>query len=161
MNIDTDCVVRFHYRLRDSDGRELESSFDGEPVAYLHGHDGIIRGLEAEMAGKCAGDTFTATVPPELGYGAREAGATARIPMKHVLTRGKLKPGQVVAVNTEHGPREVVVIKPGRFVVDVDTNHPLAGQTLQFEVEILDVRAASDEERAHGHVHGAGGHHHD
>jgi FKBP-type peptidyl-prolyl cis-trans isomerase SlyD len=66
----------------------------------------------------------------------------------------------VIAVNTEHGPREVQVLKPGRFVVDVDTNHPLAGQTLSFDLEVIEVRAASAEERSHGHVHGPGGHAH-
>ncbi|MBK8959297.1 MAG: peptidylprolyl isomerase [Proteobacteria bacterium] len=159
MPIDKDSVVTFHYRLS-VDGEQVEDSHQGEPLAYMHGHGNIIPGLENEMAGKNAGDSFTATIAPELAYGVRRDDAVARVQMKHVLTKGRLQAGQPIMVNTEHGPRQVRVIKPGKFVVDVDANHPMAGATLNFAIEIVEVREASAEELAHGHVHGAGGHHH-
>lgn len=159
MPIEKDSVVTFHYRLSVGEN-QVEDSHEGEPLSYLHGHGNIIPGLEHEMAGKVAGDSFTATIPPELAYGPRRDDAVARVQMKHVLTKGRLQPGQPIMVNTEHGPRQVRVLKPGKFVVDVDANHPMAGATLTFAIEIVDVREASAEELAHGHVHGAGGHHH-
>lgn len=82
------------------------------------------------------------------------------MPIKHLATQGKLVPGQVVAVRTDKGLRRVVVQKVGKFNVDVDLNHPLAGKTLVYEVEVVAVRDASAEELAHGHVHGVGGHQH-
>ncbi len=160
MNIEKDRVVSFHYRLSDEDGNALESSHEGSPMQYLHGHDGIIQGLEREMAGKAAGATFQVTVPPELGYGVRRESARQRISMKAVMTRGKLRSGMLIQVSTDHGPRQVRVIKPGKFMIEVDTNHPFAGQTLCFDVEVVDVREASAEEIAHGHVHGPHGHGH-
>ncbi len=161
MQIENDRVVRFHYVLRDGTGKALENSVGGEPMAYLHGRGNLIPGLERQLAGRAAGERVTAVVPPEEGYGLRNDAAVQRIPMKAVMDRGagKLKPGQLIHVSTEHGPRPVRVVKAGMFMVDVDSNHPLAGETLTFEVEIVEVREATEEERAHGHVHGAGGHH--
>lgn len=160
MQIENNRVVSFHYRLTDADGELLEDSHGSEPVAYLHGHANIIDGLEQAMAGRAAGDSFTATIAPEQAYGLRRPDAVQRVPMKAVLTPGKLVAGQTIAVNTGQGPRHVRVVKPGKFMVDVDTNHPLAGVTLTFAIDVVEVRAATDEELAHGHVHGAGGHHH-
>ena len=160
MEIGRDIVVTFHYRLSDTDGTVLEDSTDGEPMAYLHGHKGIIAGLESAMAGRSAGDSFSVTVAPADAYGERRDNAVMRVPRKHVLTKGRITPGMVVRVNTEHGPREAQVVKAGRFVLDIDTNHPLAGRTLAFDVEVVAVRAATAEELAHGHVHGPGGHAH-
>lgn len=160
MQIEKNKVISFHYRLTDEEGTEIENSYDGDPVAYLHGYRNIIQGLEQAMAGKQSGESFTTTVEPELGYGLRKESSVQRIPIKHLMTKGKLKPGMVVAVQTEHGARQVTVVKVGKFNVDVDTNHPFAGKVLNFAVEILDVRDASAEEIAHGHAHGVGGHHH-
>ncbi|MEX2482685.1 MAG: peptidylprolyl isomerase [Gammaproteobacteria bacterium] len=159
MNIAKDCVVSFHYRLSDESGTPIEDSHAGDPTLYLHGHGGIIPGLEQAMAGRAPGDAFAATIPPEAAYGPRHGGATQRVPMKHVLTRGKLRTGQMIAINSEDGPRQVTVVKAGKFVVDVDTHHPLAGRTLTFSIDIVDVRHATAEELAHGHAHGPGGHH--
>lgn len=160
MKIEQDKVVVFHYRLKDGNGIEIENSHDGDPVAYLHGHRGVIRGLEQAMAGHESGDVFTAEIEAALAYGPRKEEATQRVPIKHLLTKGKLKPGMAVKINTEKGPRDVVLSKVGRFNVDVDLNHPLAGHAITFDVEIQDVRDASAEELAHGHAHGVGGHHH-
>jgi FKBP-type peptidyl-prolyl cis-trans isomerase SlyD len=164
MKIENQKAVQFHYTLRDeSEGAvELESSKSGDPVAYLHGANNIIEGLEEAMLGKVAGDTFSVSIAPEKAYGLRDENRQQRIPLKHLIVRknAQLVPGMVVHVQTEHGARQATVIKAGKFNVDVDTNHPLAGKQLGFDIEIVDVRDASEEELAHGHVHGVGGHHH-
>lgn len=160
MQISQDKVVSFHYRLQEEGGDIFEDSHDGDPVLYLHGHKGMLPGLEEAMEGKVAGDSFEVTLDQDKGYGRREEGAVQRVPKKHLLTKGKITPGQIVQINTEHGATEAVVIKVGLKNVDIDANHPLAGKTLVFSIEVVDVRDATSEEIAHGHAHGAGGHQH-
>ncbi|MFT6388081.1 MAG: FKBP-type peptidyl-prolyl cis-trans isomerase SlyD [Cellvibrionaceae bacterium] len=163
MKITAGTVTTFHYRLL-KDDQELENSIIGEPMAYLHGHKNIIAGLEEAMEGREANDEFTVIVPPEKAYGLRKDNSVQRVPVKHLHNakklKSKLKPGMIVHINTEDGAKQARVIKVGRSVVDVDTNHPLAGATLTFEVKIESVREASAEEITHGHAHGVGGHHH-
>jgi len=165
MQIAANKVVSFHYRLKDIDGTLLESSYDAEPTLYLHGQGNILAALEEALLGKSVGDNVAVTLSPEQAYGVRREGATQRIPIKHLQNheklKNKLKPGMVVLVNTPNGPWEAVVLKAGKFNVDIDSNHPLAGKSLQFEIEIVAIRDASDEEIAHRHAHGVGGHHHD
>ena len=161
MQIEKNKVVTFHYDLREETGETIESSRKSDPIAYLHGYRGIIQGLEKEMLGKQAGDQFTATIAPEQAYGLRHQEPAQRVPIKHLATKNKkLKPGQVVGINTSNGIRQATVVKVGRFNVDVDTNHPLAGKTLVFAVSIVEVRDATEEEIAHKHAHGPGGHQH-
>lgn len=160
MNIANDCVVQFHYTLKDEAGAEIESTRNGRPMAYLHGHRNIIPGLEQALAGKAAGDKLTVTVPPEQAYGERQEGRVQRVSLKHLQGAKVWKPGMVALIHTQQGPIHVTVVKVGRFNADVDLNHPMAGKTLTFDVEVVDVRAATPEEVAHGHVHGEGGHHH-
>ncbi len=164
MSVSTNKVVSFHYRLHELDGGLLEESYGADPTLYLHGHNNLLAAIEKAMEGKNTGDKLSVAVTPEEGYGLRREGAIQRIPIKHLLDhekiKNRLKPGAKVAVNTQHGPWEAVVLKVGKFNVDVDSNHPLAGKHLNFEIEIVDVRDASDEELAHGHAHGAGGHNH-
>ena len=157
MQIDKNKVVTFHYDLKVSGNDIYESSRNTEPMNYLHGHSNIIYGLEKEMAGKVNGDRFSVTVEPLDGYGIRNEQAVQRIPIKHLTYKGRLRPGMMVAVNSREGQRQVLVLKVGKFNVDVDLNHPLAGKTLTFDVEILGVRDASPEEVAHGHAHGSEG----
>ena len=161
MTIGDNSVVSFHYTLRDDTGAFTESSQAGSPVVYLHGGNNIVPGLEKELAGRKSGDKLTATVTPEQGYGQRNEQAVQRVPLKHLATRGPIAVGQMVVVNTREGGRQARVLKVGHFNVDLDLNHPLAGRTLTFDIEIVDVRAATDEELAHGHAHGPGGHGHD
>lgn len=151
-------VVTMHYRLSDESG-EIENSHAGDPLVYLQGFGNIMPGLEKAMVGKRNGDTFSVTVPPELAYGEVIQGSRQRVPIKHLLrkSKAKLKEGQVVSVQTDQGPRQVTILKVGRYVVDVDTNHPLAGKTLMFEIDVLAIRNASAEEIAHRHAHTAGG----
>jgi len=154
-------VVSFHYTLRDDTGSITESSESGSPVVYMHGRNNIVPGLETQLVGKQSGDKFTAIVAPEQGYGLRNENAIQRVPLKHLATRGPIVPGQMVVVNTRDGGRQARVIKVGHFNADLDLNHPLAGKTLTFEIEVVDVRAATEEELAHGHAHGPEGHGHD
>ena len=157
-------VVTFHYRVSAPEDGLIEGSEGGAPLVYLHGHGGLIKGLEQALEGKQAGDHIHVTLTPDQAYGERIDNAVQRISKNHVLGADKnkviFKPGMPVQVNTAEGPRMVVVTKVGLKTLDVDTNHPLAGKTLTFDVDIVDVREAGEEEITHGHVHGEGGHHH-
>jgi len=160
VHIELKTVVTFHYTLCNESGTELETSRGGEPTAYLHGANNIIRGLESAMTGRGSGDIFSATVNPEEGYGLCEPDKVQRVPIKHLAFKGKLRPGATVQLNTSEGMQAVTVVKAGRHTADIDTNHPLAGQILVFDIEIMETRPATAEELSHGHVHGPGGHHH-
>lgn len=160
MNIERDTVVTFHYTLHSAENEQLETSRDGEPSVYLHGANNIMPGLEKSMAGKTQGDIFTVSLEAADAYGERDPKRQQRIPVKHLIYKGRLRPGMVVQVSTEQGQRPATVIKVGKFSADLDTNHPLAGQNLTFDIEIMGVREASSEEVAHRHVHGPGGHQH-
>lgn len=160
MIIERDTVVTFHYTLHSAENKQLETSRDGEPSVYLHGANNIMPGLERSMAGKTEGDVFTVSLEAADAYGERDPQRQQRIPVKHLLYKGRLRPGMVVQVSTEQGQRPATVIKVGKFSADLDTNHPLAGQNLSFDIEIMGVREASSEEVAHRHVHGPGGHQH-
>ena len=159
MKIAKDSVVRFHYTVSEQGQEALESSRDREPLAILIGHGNIIPGLEAALQDREAGESFGVDVAASEAYGERRDGLTQRVPKKHFGAQ-KLEPGQQVVLQTNFGPRAVTIQKVGMSVVDVDLNHPMAGKDLHFEVEIVEVREASAEEVAHGHVHGDGGHQH-
>ena len=156
MNIEKNRVVRFHYTVSEPGQPAIESSRERAPLAILFGHGNIIPGLEEAMEGKAAGDRFEATIAPEQAYGERRDGFVQRVPKKHIRET-RLQPGQQVIINTSLGPRPVTVVKVGGTVVDVDLNHPMAGKTLLFDIEIVDVREAQAVEVEHGHVHGEGG----
>ncbi|HJN95704.1 MAG: peptidylprolyl isomerase [Gammaproteobacteria bacterium] len=161
-------AVSFHYRLSyvDSEGNHgdwSEQSYGNEPKYYLHGFHNVIVGLEKALEGKRVGDKIEITLKPEEAYGERDPEGLRRLPIKHLrFLRGgkKPKPGMIAGVETNQGKHSVIILKVGKFNVDVDFNHPLAGRTLYYEVEVVSVRDASEEEIAHGHVHGAGGHGH-
>ncbi|KAA2285778.1 FKBP-type peptidyl-prolyl cis-trans isomerase [Arenimonas fontis] len=159
MKIENNRVVRFHYTVSEPGREALESSREREPLAVLIGHGNIIPGLEAAMMEHVAGDRFEVTVAPDQAYGERREGLVQRLPKKH-FRQARLLPGQQVVLDTSNGPRAVTVVKVGATVVDVDLNHPMAGKTLRFDIEIVDVREAEQAEIEHGHVHGAGGHQH-
>ncbi|TXS93879.1 peptidylprolyl isomerase [Parahaliea maris] len=160
MNISQHTVATFHYTLRNEQGEELESSRDADPSAYLHGAGNIIPGLESALEGKSAGDHVEVTLAPADAYGERREEAVQKVPVKHLIFEGRLRPGMIAQLNTSQGRHPVTVTKVGRHSATVDTNHPLAGMALTFEVDIVEVRAASQEEIDHGHAHGVGGHHH-
>ena len=160
MIVAKDTVVQLHYTLKDADGKQIESTAGHDPIAYLQGHNNMIPGFEEAVEGKQAGDKLEITVTPENGYGHRVEGSVQRVPVKHLQGSKKWSKGMVASVHTDQGERQVTIVKVGRFMADVDTNHPFAGKTLHFDVEILDVRAATAEELDHGHAHGVGGHQH-
>ncbi len=157
MTIQDKKVVSFHYTLSNRDGEQMETTRDKEPMTYLHGAQNIIPGLENAMAGRSVGDEFQVTLEPADAYGEKKEANIQRISSKHFRFPKKLKPGQIVGLQTRKGPVQVTIVKVGRFNVDVDSNHPLAGQALIFDVEISAVRDATEEEMSHGHAHGLGG----
>lgn len=156
MKISSDKVVQFHYRLNDQHGVELENSHGGEPVFYMHGHNGMMPGLEKALVAKEVGDVFSVTLAPQDAYGERKDTPPQRVPKKHLITKGKITAGMLVQINTKNGQQEAMVVKVGLKNIDVDTNHPLAGKTLTFDIEVVDIRAATEEEMAHGHAHKGG-----
>ena len=162
MNVEANKVVSFHYSVSDSGGTPIDSSRErGEPLTVLIGHGNIVAGLEKALLGRAVGDRFEVSVAPADAYGERRANYTQRVPKKYFENAENLHPGMSTLLQTrEAGPRMVVVHKVGSSVIDVDLNHPLAGKTLAFDVEITDVRDATSEETAHRHAHGAGGHEH-
>jgi FKBP-type peptidyl-prolyl cis-trans isomerase SlyD len=138
----------------------LDASEGREPLTYLHGVGNIVAGLEKAMTGKKAGDKFQVDVSPEEGYGVHNPGLVQVVPRDAFRGVDKLEAGMQFRADSERGPMTVVITSIERDKVTVDGNHPLAGATLHFAVEITEVREASVEEVLHGHVHGAGGHHH-
>lgn len=160
MNIEKNAVVRFHYTVSEVDGEQMETSRDAEPLAILVGHGNLFPTMEEAMMGKTTGDTLQVTLTPEQGYGERNEANRQRVSLKHLVGKKKPRAGELVKVNTDQGPRDAMVLKVGFKTVDLDTNHPFAGKHLSFDIEIVEVREASEEEISHGHAHGDGGHHH-
>jgi FKBP-type peptidyl-prolyl cis-trans isomerase SlyD len=150
MSISQDQVVSIHYTLRDDAGEVIDRSAEGEPLAYLHGHGNLIPGLERELTGRKPGD----------GYGDYDQGLVQRVARRALKGIADVRVGMRLQTHTPQGPRAVTVTQVSGDLVTLDGNHPLAGKNLNFEVEVAAVRPATEEELAHGHVHGAGGHHH-
>ncbi len=154
-------VVTFHYTVREAGGEEVQSSRGGAPMAVLLGAGNLIPGVDAALAEMAVGESRTVEIPPEQGYGLRDEALLQRVPRKHFDRVPNLAPGMQLMANGAQGPQVVTVVKVGMSVVDVDLNHPLAGKTLEFDLELTDSREATAEEIAHGHAHGPGGHAHD
>lgn len=153
-------VVSIHYTLTNTRGDVLDSSRGGDPLVYLHGAGNIIPGLEKALAGKQAGDKLNVSVAPAEGYGERDDSLVQQVPRRAFQGVAQIEPGMSFQAQSSQGPMRVTVTAVTGDMVTVDGNHPLAGETLNFDVEITEVRAATLEELAHGHVHGPGGHHH-
>lgn len=161
MNIAKNTVVTFSYVLKKTTGEEVDRAEPDDPMSYLHGHQNILLGLEQALEGGTIGDKLDVNLSAANAYGVRVEGREQRVPIKHLMAKPrKLVKGAIVKVNTEQGPRDATVVKAGKFNVDIDTNHPLAGIDLCFSVAIHEVREATPEEVSHGHAHGIGGHHH-
>ena len=161
MIISENSSVRFHYTLTDDQGQQLDSSAGQEPLAYLHGAGNIIPGLEKALEGKTAGDKLSVAVSAEEGYGPVQTDLIQDVPRSSFQGIDTIEIGmQFEAQTGQGGSVPVTVIAVTDETVTVDGNHPLAGKGLNFDVTIEDVREASEEELAHGHIHGAGGHHH-
>lgn len=153
-------VVSMHYTLTNNKGEVLDSSAGGDPLTYLHGSGNIIPGLEKALTGKQAGDKLKVTVEPTEGYGVHDPALVQQVPKRAFQGVPNIEPGMSFHAQSSQGPMRVTVTAVQGDMVTVDGNHPLAGETLNFEVEITEVRKATLEEISHGHVHGPGGHHH-
>jgi FKBP-type peptidyl-prolyl cis-trans isomerase SlyD len=160
MPIAQNSVVSIHYTLKDDAGETIDSSASGDPLTYLHGHGNLVTGLERALDGKNAGDKLQVTVAPAEGYGDYDQQLVQKIPRRTLKGIANVRVGMRLHAQTEHGPRAVTVTQLVGDMVTIDANHPLAGQNLNFDIEVTDVRDATEEELAHGHVHGPGGHHH-
>lgn len=160
MQIAARTVATFHYTLTDDAGKVIDSSSGHAPLAYLHGAGNIVPGLEKALEGRAAGDKFDVVVSPEEGYGEPNEMLIQTVPREAFQGVDELEVGMAFQAQTPQGAISVVISKIEDGMVTVDGNHPLAGQNLHFAIEVVEVRDASLEELAHGHVHGAGGHHH-
>ena len=156
MQISKHKVAGIHYTLRDNDGNVLDSSEGRDPLYYLHGEGNLIPGMENGLAGKSIGDKFQIKVPAEDGYGVPDPQMIQAVPISAFG-------GQPVQIGMQFQTNQGQVVTVTEVIDDqvmIDANHPLAGQELNFDVEIIDVRDATEEEVTHKHVHGPGGHHH-
>jgi FKBP-type peptidyl-prolyl cis-trans isomerase SlyD len=154
-------VVTLNYTLRTDDGALIDSSTADDPLAYLHGADNIVPGLEQALAGKTVGFSGKVTVEPEDGYGEREDLPPQAVPRSAFPADARIAAGmQFMAEgpNGEHAPIWIAGVEGDQVLVD--SQHPLAGKTLNFEVEVLAVRSATADELSHGHPHGPDGHGH-
>jgi len=160
-SIQKDSVVLIHYTLKNNAGEVLDSSSGADPLAYLHGHGNIIPGLESQLEGKGVGDKLNASVKPADGYGEHDAQMIQEVPKEAFQGAPEITVGMQFQAQGPNGAQMVTVTKVEGESVTVDGNHPLAGEHLNFDVEVMEVREASAEELSHGHVHGPGGHHHE
>jgi FKBP-type peptidyl-prolyl cis-trans isomerase SlyD len=160
MQIKKDKVVSIHYTLTDDSGKVLDSSAGRGPLHYIQGHGNLIPGLEEALEGKVKTDKFTASIPPEKGYGVKLDEMIHQISRSHFEEPDSIEVGMQFQAEMDHGMQHLTVTAVDGDKVTLDGNHPLAGQTLHFDVDIIDVREANKEELAHGHVHGPEGHHH-
>lgn len=153
-------VVTLSYTLRDDDGEVIDESRESSPLLYLHGAQNIVPGLEEQLEGVAEGESIKATVPPEKGYGPR-IGQAQDVPRNLFPEGAELAAGMQVVGHDDEG-RQVPFFITGftETTVTIDPNHPLAGETLHFEVTVEALRDATDEEIEHGHPHSPGGHHH-
>ncbi|RAV98329.1 FKBP-type peptidyl-prolyl cis-trans isomerase [Pseudochryseolinea flava] len=156
MQITKNKVAAIHYTLRDNNGKVIDTSDGREPLHYLHGAGNLILGMEEGLEGKKKGDKFQLKIEPAKGYGEKDPSMVQKVP-RSAFGGQEVKPG--MKFSTNHG-NVVTVTHVGLEEITVDANHELAGVELNFDVEVMEVRDASAEEVSHGHVHGAGGHHH-
>ena len=158
--IGANSVVSFHYTLKNDAGDVLDSSAGGAPLTYLHGAQNIIPGLESELQGKSTGAKFEATIPPDQAYGESRAELVQKINKEMFQGVDKIEPGMSFVAQGDGGRQQQVrVTEVSGEDVTVDANHPMAGMTLHFSVEVVEVREGTEQEIAHGHVH-QGGHDH-
>jgi len=160
MNITKDKVVLIDYTLTDKDGQIIDKSDPSTPLAYLQGNGNLLPKLEEHLEGKAIGDSLKVVLAPEDGYGVHDTSKVIDVPREMFKDVDEVKPGMRFQARGPHGVQLLCVVGVEDETVKVDGNHPLAGVTLHFDVTVRDIRPATAEELAHGHVHGPGGHHH-
>jgi FKBP-type peptidyl-prolyl cis-trans isomerase SlyD len=160
MQVTQNAVVSIHYTLTNDKGETLDSSAGGDPLTYLQGNGNLIPGLESQLEGKQPGDKLKVKVAAAEAYGEYDKALIQKVPRRSFRGVSDIQVGMQFQVQSNSGPRMVTVTQVQGDMVTIDGNHALAGQDLTFDVEITEVREATEEEIAHGHVHGPGGHHH-
>lgn len=153
MQISENKVVSIHYTLCNAAGDVLDSSAGEEPLAYLHGAGNIVAGLEDALLEKAVGDKLDVTVTPELGYGEKHDEMVQTVPHENFAGVDDIEVGMQFMAEAPWGEQPVTVIEIADDGITIDGNHPLAGETLHFSVEVVEVRDATEEEVEHGHVH--------
>ncbi|AFG36626.1 FKBP-type peptidyl-prolyl cis-trans isomerase [Spirochaeta africana] len=153
MNIAKNSVVTMDYTLKDGDGTVIDTSEGREPLAYLHGAGNIIPGLESALEGKPAGESVQAVIAPADAYGEWDENKVFDLNKEQFSGVESVEPGMQFQAQIQDTPTILTVKEVEGDKVTVDANHPLAGATLHFDVEIREVREASEEEISHGHVH--------
>jgi FKBP-type peptidyl-prolyl cis-trans isomerase SlyD len=153
-------VVSIGYRLTNPQGQVLDESGPGSPLAYLHGTQSIIPGLERALEGKTVGDKFEVDIAAADAYGEKDLTLIQDVPRSAFGQAGELSLGMQFQARSPAGTRVVTIVELGSDTVKVDANHPLAGMPLHFAIDVVEVREATKDEISHGHVHGPGGHHH-
>lgn len=146
VKIEKNKMVKIHYTLTDTEGKQIDSSAGKEPLEYLHGNGNLINGLEAELEGKNPGDTFTVTISPKDAYGEYDDNLIVEVPREQFDSDAPIEVGMKFQAGTAGGPMIVTVTKVTDTTITVDGNHELAGKTLVFKVEVVDVRDATEEE---------------
>ena len=156
--VDQDIVVSIDYVLTLSDSEEIDRSDPGEPLEYLHGRGQIIPGLERELNGLSVGDQITVAIQPSDGYGEHDPEEFVTLPRDAFPGNMALEEGARVGLRDSDNNAEIdaYVLEVGSDNVKLDLNHPLAGETLHFDVTVVGLRQATGEELSHGHVHGPG-----
>ena len=157
MKIAPNKVVVLHYAVSDSEGTLIDSSYDHSPLSIIHGSGYLIPGLESALVDHEVGDKFEVAVAADNAYGERHDGFVQTVPKAMFESIEDLDVGTQLRATTDEGEQTVIVIDVTDDEITVDGNHPLAGIDLQFDVEILEIRDATEEELAHGHVHSEGG----
>jgi len=150
-------AVEIHYTLTNAAGEVVDSSLDMDPLPYIHGTESLVPGLEKELVGKSVGDKIVVSVSPAEGYGEVNPEMTQDIPRELFEFDGDIEIGMRFEAEAENGIELVTVIALDDKTITIDANHPLAGETLNFDVKVMSIREATSEELEHGHVHGAGG----
>ncbi len=160
MQLTKDKVAILNYTLKDKDSNIMDQS-DDATFSYIHGSKMLIPALENALEGKQAGDKVNLVIEPENAYGERDENRVQRVPRKMFPPEQELEVGMPFSSATPEGKAvNVVITAIEEHEVVIDGNHPLAGMALHFDIELIEVRDASEEELAHGHVHGPGGHQH-
>ena len=160
MKVAKNTVVSLNYTLKNNEGEILDTSDGREPLVYLHGVGALIPGLENVLEGEGEGSKVSTVINPEDAYGDRTDELLHKVPKSGFTGDEEMQEGMRVQLETENGPAIAVISKIEGEEVTLDLNHPLAGMELHFDVEVVGIREAQQEEIEHGHAHGPGGHHH-
>ncbi|HIF16704.1 MAG TPA: peptidylprolyl isomerase [Candidatus Poseidoniales archaeon] len=160
LKMEKDMIASVHYTGTLKDGEEFDSSEGRDPLTFLVGHMQMIPGFEEEMMGAGVDESRTFTLTPERAYGMRDETGILEIPRDQFPEEMELEVGMTLVADMENGPAPFNILEVDDSIVKADFNHKLAGESLTFTVKIVELRKASEEELAHGHAHGPGGHHH-